>query len=168
MKKIGSLVGLVLKNLLAKDVDWIPWVGKIPCKRKWQPTPIFSPGKPRGQRSLAGCSLPGCGVSGMTAHTKKRNQRSGASLAAQGWGTWAQPRPGQIPQAAERPSPEAAELSPGAATAGPRAHWSLWSARGGPARWEVQASRLESSPHWLQPEKSLPSTAKNKQINKIT
>ena len=30
-----------------------PWVGKIPW-RKWQPTPVFLPGKSQGQRSLAG------------------------------------------------------------------------------------------------------------------
>ena len=29
-----------------------PWVGKIPQKRKWQPTPVFLPGKSHGQRSL--------------------------------------------------------------------------------------------------------------------
>ena len=33
-----------------------PWVGKIPWRRKWQPTPVFLPGKSHGQRSLAGCS----------------------------------------------------------------------------------------------------------------
>ena len=32
------------------------WLGKIPWRRKWQPTPVFSPGKSHGQRSLAGCS----------------------------------------------------------------------------------------------------------------
>ena len=32
------------------------WVGKILKRRKWQPTPIFLPGKSHGQRSLAGCS----------------------------------------------------------------------------------------------------------------
>ena len=31
-----------------------PWVGKIPWRRKWQPTPVFLPGKSQGQRSLAG------------------------------------------------------------------------------------------------------------------
>ena len=30
-----------------------PWVAKIPWSRKWQPTPVFSPGKSYGQRSLA-------------------------------------------------------------------------------------------------------------------
>ena len=29
------------------------WVGKLPWSRKWQPTPVFLPGKPHGQRSLA-------------------------------------------------------------------------------------------------------------------
>ena len=33
-----------------------PWVGKIPWRRKWLPTPVFLPGEPRGQRSLVGCS----------------------------------------------------------------------------------------------------------------
>ena len=33
-----------------------PWVGKIPWRRKWHPTPLFLPGKSHGQRSLAGCS----------------------------------------------------------------------------------------------------------------
>jgi len=31
-----------------------PWVRKIPCSRKWQPTPVFFPGKFHGQRNLAG------------------------------------------------------------------------------------------------------------------
>ena len=30
-----------------------PWVGKIPWRRKWQPTPVFVPGESQGQRSLA-------------------------------------------------------------------------------------------------------------------
>ena len=33
-----------------------PWVGKIPWNRKWQPTPVFLPGKFHGQRSLVGYS----------------------------------------------------------------------------------------------------------------
>ena len=33
-----------------------PWVWKIPWSRKWQPTPIFLPGKFHGQRSLVGYS----------------------------------------------------------------------------------------------------------------
>ena len=28
-----------------------PWVGKIPWRRKWQPTPVFSSGKSHGQRA---------------------------------------------------------------------------------------------------------------------
>ena len=33
-----------------------PWVRKIPWRRKWQPAPVFLPGKSHGQRSLAGYS----------------------------------------------------------------------------------------------------------------
>ena len=32
------------------------WIRKIPWRRKWQPTPVFLPGKSHGQRSLAGWS----------------------------------------------------------------------------------------------------------------
>ena len=31
-----------------------PWIGKIPWRRKWQPTQVFLPGKSHGPRSLAG------------------------------------------------------------------------------------------------------------------
>ena len=30
------------------------WVGKIPWKRKWQPTPVFLSGEFHGQKSLVG------------------------------------------------------------------------------------------------------------------
>ena len=33
-----------------------PLVVKIPWRRKWQPTPVFLPGKSHGQRSLVGYS----------------------------------------------------------------------------------------------------------------
>ena len=35
------------------------WVGKIPRRREWLPTPVFLPGESHGQRSLA---APVCGV----------------------------------------------------------------------------------------------------------
>ena len=36
---------------------WLdPWVGKIPWRRAWQPTPVFLPGESHGQRSLVGYS----------------------------------------------------------------------------------------------------------------
>ena len=32
---------------------WVdPWVQKIPWSRKWQPRPVFMPGKFHGQRGL--------------------------------------------------------------------------------------------------------------------
>ena len=58
--KIGVFqVALGVKNLSANAGDKIrcgfnPWVGKIPWRRKWQPTPVFLPGESHGQRSLTG------------------------------------------------------------------------------------------------------------------
>ena len=37
-----------------------PLVGKIPWRRKWQPTPVFLPGKSYRERRLVGCSSWGC------------------------------------------------------------------------------------------------------------
>ena len=49
------LVAQSVKNLLAmQGPDFDPWVGKIFWKRKWQPTPLFLPGKSHGQRNLVG------------------------------------------------------------------------------------------------------------------
>ena len=31
-----------------------PWVGKVPWRRAWQPTPVCLPGESHGQRSLVG------------------------------------------------------------------------------------------------------------------
>ena len=36
-----------------RDSGSIPWAGKIPSRRAWQPTPVFLPGESQGQRSLA-------------------------------------------------------------------------------------------------------------------
>jgi hypothetical protein len=40
----------------AGDPRFDPWVGKILWRRKWQPTPVFLPGKSHGGRSLVGYS----------------------------------------------------------------------------------------------------------------
>ena len=37
-----------------KRREFDPWVGKIPWRKAWQPTPVFLPGESRGQRSLVG------------------------------------------------------------------------------------------------------------------
>ena len=39
-----------------KRCGFNPWVKKIPWRRAWQPTPVFLPGEPHGQRSLVGYS----------------------------------------------------------------------------------------------------------------
>jgi len=49
---------LVVKNLPASRIfercGFDPWVGKIPWRREWQPTPVFLSGESHEQRSLAG------------------------------------------------------------------------------------------------------------------
>ena len=40
----------------AGDMGLILWIGKIPWRRAWQPTPLFLPGEFHGQRSLVGYS----------------------------------------------------------------------------------------------------------------
>ena len=56
-------MALVVKNLPAnaedtRDVGFDLWVRKIPWRKKWQPTPVFLPGRFHGQRSLVGCNPP--------------------------------------------------------------------------------------------------------------
>ena len=53
----ASLVAQMVKTLPAMLDTWVhPWVGKIPWRREWLPTPVFLPGEFHGQRSLAGHS----------------------------------------------------------------------------------------------------------------
>ena len=58
-----------------------PWVGEMPWRRAWQPTPVFLPGDSHGQRSLAGYTV--CRV------TKSQLQLKWLSMCAQyvcmGW-----------------------------------------------------------------------------------
>ena len=46
-----------------------PWVGKIPWRRAWQPTPVFLPGESHGQGNLVGHGRQGhteCGTAEVT------------------------------------------------------------------------------------------------------
>ena len=53
----ASLMAQRVKNLPAMQETW---VGKIPWRREWHPTPVFLPGESYGQRSLVGYSSWGC------------------------------------------------------------------------------------------------------------
>ena len=62
-----------VKNLPAvQRPGFNPWVGKIPWRRKWQPTPVFLPGESHGQRSLVGYSPRG--------HRESKTERLSLSL----------------------------------------------------------------------------------------
>ena len=59
---LGFLNGLVVKNLSAThkirhgSCRFHSWVGMIPWRGKWQPTPVFLPGKFHREISLLGYS----------------------------------------------------------------------------------------------------------------
>ena len=54
---VASLVAQMVKRLPAMpETGFDPWVGKIPWRRKWQPTPVLLPGKFHGRKSLVGYS----------------------------------------------------------------------------------------------------------------
>ena len=56
----ASLVAQRIKSicLQCRRLRFNPWVGKIPWRRKWQPTPVLLPLKSYGKRSLVGyCPL---------------------------------------------------------------------------------------------------------------
>ena len=55
-----DLVAQLVKNLQWRRPRFDSWVGKIPWRRKWQPTSVFLPGESHGQRSLAGYRPWGC------------------------------------------------------------------------------------------------------------
>ena len=56
-----------VKNLpVIQKTRFDPWVGKIPWRREWQPTPVFLPGESHGQRSLVGYNPWGCKELDMT------------------------------------------------------------------------------------------------------
>ena len=59
-----------------------PWVGKIPWRRKWHPTPVFLPGKSHGHRCLAGCGPWGCKRFG---HNLVTNQYKNHSIKTLPW-----------------------------------------------------------------------------------
>ena len=55
----GSAVESTCKWRRYRKHCFDPWLGTIPWKRAWPPTPVFLSGKFHRQRSLAGCSPSG-------------------------------------------------------------------------------------------------------------
>ena len=77
---MGFPDGAVVKNPLCqcrrhKRHRFDSWVRKIPWSRKWQPAPVFLPGKSHGARRLAGYSLWGHKESDTTKGLSKRTHR---------------------------------------------------------------------------------------------
>ena len=69
----------MVKNLPAmQETRFNPWVGKMPWRREWLPTPVFLPGEYHGQRRLAGYSPQGRKESDITEQlTLKKKKKKG-------------------------------------------------------------------------------------------
>ena len=52
----ASLVSQRVKKSTCNTGGFDPWVGEIPWRREWLPSPVFLPGELHGPRSLAGYS----------------------------------------------------------------------------------------------------------------
>ena len=65
----------ILYHRDVRDAGLVSWVGKIPLRRAWQPTPVFLPGKSHGHRSLAGYSLRYCTETDITEATGRTHRR---------------------------------------------------------------------------------------------
>ena len=77
----APLVSQQLKNLPAmQETEVWSLVGKIPWRRKWQPTPLFFPGKSHGQRTLVGYSLWGNKRARHDLATKQQKQQISVSV----------------------------------------------------------------------------------------
>ena len=68
--KIGTNIKedglMVIASLVVQRLGFDPWVGKIPWRRKWQPTLVLLLEESHGGRSLVGYSPWGCKESDMT------------------------------------------------------------------------------------------------------
>ena len=71
-KKAAAAAGAQVLQCRRRRPGFNPWVGKIPWRRKWQPTPLFLPGKLHGQRSLASYSPWGHKRVGYNLETKQQ------------------------------------------------------------------------------------------------
>ena len=62
----ASLVAQMVIPLQCRRPGFGSWVGTIPWRREWLPTPVFLPGESHGQRSLEGYSPWSCKESDTT------------------------------------------------------------------------------------------------------
>ena len=70
--------GLQCLGLRRVGHDWVNSLSLFTLmhwRRKWQPTPVFLPGKPQGRGSLVGCRLWGCTESDTTEATSQQQQQ---------------------------------------------------------------------------------------------
>ena len=133
-----------------------PWIGKIPWRRKWQPTPVLLPGKFQGQRSLIGYSPWDCKESDMTEQLHFQEQDPDAGTwSGGGSGTDEVSFPVQAQKEAESLGPLAESFSGHLLYAEHRARWEeqemgreryTWAQKGDKAQAHLES--LEEAEIW--------------------
>ena len=98
-----SLVAQIVKSLLARRPGFNLWVGKIPWRKEWQPTPVFSPEEFHGQGSLAGYSPWGRIESDTTERVILGMLKNDAVVAAVNFRTFSSPQEDTVPLALPTP-----------------------------------------------------------------
>ena len=94
-----------------KRCGFDPWVGKIRWRRKWQPTPVFLPGKFHGQRKLVGYNPWGHKESDMTERLNTHTREISSQSVFQGHGDNGKEGGGFV-KTSVRPSPYHPHLCP--------------------------------------------------------
>ena len=90
---VGGLVSdfhpMSRKGGRCKRCGFDPWVGKIPWRRAWQPTPVFSPGESHGQirATVHGVAKSRTQLQPLSTSTSKRTTDERATTIQSGRGT---------------------------------------------------------------------------------
>ena len=88
-KTAPVMVAWMVRNLPAvRRPGFDPWVGKNPCRRQRQPTPVISPGESHGQRGLEGYSLWSPAVRHDCLSIQMDGHRGSGGLKARDTGLW--------------------------------------------------------------------------------
>ena len=86
---LGFPAGSTIMSPSVNTGRFVPWVGKILGRSKWQPTPVFLPGKSHGKRNLAGYSPWGCKRVGCNLETKQKQANCSSLWRGRGWVSFA-------------------------------------------------------------------------------
>ena len=88
-KHLEDLVKNHLPSRRHRRCEFDPWVGKMPWRRKWQPTPVFLPEKFPWTEEPGRLHTPwGCEESDMTEYNMEKKEKKPKELSSEGIWVW--------------------------------------------------------------------------------